>query len=638
MTGAMLSTLLLGCTPDTPVDTAETASPQDSGAPYDSADTTDTTDTTDTHDSADTAVPEEPPPPNLLLNPGFEDGKGTLPDHWLTYGDGAYTWQTGEALEGKRTVQLSEPGIALLYQRTAAEPDGRYRLTANLRSESGTASATIKLEFHNKHEQKLLETTWEVSAPQVWSTFTLTDTAPESAAFVTASLVGSDTEPTLFDDIAIQDFSLDDPPVLSFDVDDTQQTFGGMGTQIWGYASDLKTLEKGLIGLNIRTVRIENTQESATDSQMAATRALTDALGVAWMPMVWSAPSSFGSDQLSDVDGFARWWAAQVVVWSDAGREPATIELMNEPDSGGKWSTGITPAQYSDLVIATRAALDKAGFSHVGIVGPGATAFNYSHSSREMVLAMTPEAVDAIAAWSSHAWDDGAVCDGGAACVSTTWRDLSDAIATKDPDGTLPIWVTEYATKQTDLPGGEWPLPDLNGTFNATWSPAYAVRLFENTLAHLNNGVSVPFLWQLMDEPTEVYDKDKAWGVLGLGGEEKPAWGALAPLCSALPVGGSVLTPPDMAGLPLIVGAVADADRVVIGIANDSDAPAAAVLDITGVSAITAATAFTLAETGDAATETPGAGTVSEPALTLTGSQIPISLPAWSTLTIELSR
>jgi hypothetical protein len=635
---AVILILLAACRPDStspPIeDTGDTTPPGDSWEPVDSADT----DTTDSADSADTAVPEEPPPPNLLLNPGFEDGKGALPDHWLTYGTGVYTWQIGEAVEGKRAMQLSEPDLALLYQRTAAAPGGRYRLTARLRSESGTASAAIKLEFHDKYEQKLDESVWELSAPQVWSAFTLTDTAPESTAFVTASLVGTDSEPTLFDDIAIQDFSLDDPPILAFDVADTQQTFDGMGTQIWGYASDLETLERGLTGLNIKTVRIENTQESATGSQMDATRALTDTLGVAWMPMVWSAPSSFGAYQLSDVDGFAQWWADQVVIWSAAGRKPETIELMNEPDSGGQWSTGITPEQYSDLVIATRIALDKAGFGDVGIVGPGATAFDYGHTSRDMVLAMSPEAVASLAVWSSHAWDDGAVCNGGASCVSTTWRDLSDAIATRDPDGERPIWVTEYATKQTDLPGGAWPLPDSDGTFNATWSPAYAVRLFENTLAHLNNGVSMPFLWQLMDEPTEVYDKDKAWGVLGLGGEEKPVWHALEPLCSALPVGGSVLTPPDMAGLPLVAGAVADETRIVIGLANDSDAPAQAILDIRGAVTLTTSTAFTLTETGDAATRTPGTATLSQPTLTLTDGQIPVTLPAWSTLTIELSR
>ena len=623
--------LLLGCrpapNPTSPLPVAPDDTAHDSAPP--APDTADT-------DAEDDTGEAEAPPEQLLLNPSFEDGTAALPDHWLPYGDGSYARDETDSAEGAQHVALGGAPFALLYQRVPATPGQRYIASSQLRSASGTGDATLKLEFHDAAERKLVEEVWALSAPRSWTRATLAAVAPAEAATVTLALVGSGDVPCRFDDATLATAPRD---TLILDLEDTAQVFEGFGAQIWGYASNQPVLETGLRGLRIRHVRVENVWEQATEAQLAQTWALTSALGVSWLSMAWAEPGGFSTGgRLTDPAGFAAWWAAEVAAMDAAGRRPYAIELMNEPDSGGAWSTGIDPDTYATLVGATRTALDARGLSSVGIVGPGTAAFDWGSGARNYALALADAGADtALLAWSAHAWDDDGSC--GGACLERAARDLTHA-ATLD----RPLWVTEVATKATRFGGATWPLPDEDGTFNATYAPGYAVRVYANILAVLNAGASVPFLWQLMDEPTEVLGKDKGWGLLGLDGTPRPAYLALEALAAALPQGGLVLRAPPQEGLPLYGAAVASAATVAVALANDSDAEVTQGVRLEGARRalrLTSATAFVQTDPGDPAARRPGAGEVRTAEDWITDAAAggwQVTLPARSTLVLTLAR
>lgn len=617
---------LLACSPEPP--TTAPAPAQADTAPT----------VTDDTAAGDTGAPSppEPAPTNLLDNPGFSDGSGDLPSSWSRYGTGEIDWSSGR-------VSLGGPSFALLYQRVPATAGSRYTASAWATSADGTSDAALKLEFHDASEQKISESVWPLSAPEGGGRFTLAAVAPEGTALATVALYGVGEPRSVFDDAALYDTTPGPIPELVFDLDEVGQVFDGMGAQIWGYAADTDTLSDALVGLNIRRVRIENVWETATDAQLQETATLTSALGISWLYMAWAEPGAFSQGGvLTDPEGFGVWWAGEVAALDALGIRPAHIELMNEPDSGGAWSTGISPEDYRTLVVATRRALDSAGFGDVGIVGPGTAAFDWGHGARDRILALDSEAADAIAAWSAHAWDDDGSCADSAACLGRAWRDFADAARDR---GRQPLWVTEYATKATVFGGADWPAPDQSGTFNATESVGYAVRVYANTLALLNAGTSAPFLWQLVDEPTEVYGKDKGWGLVRLDGSPKPAYEALAPLAGALPVGGRVLSAPVQDGLGVVAAVVASDGTIVIGLANPTDAAVEArvrLRDNRGPLVVSGATLFAQDDPGDPSAQQPGTATVEAATVALehgkAGWTLPVSLPAQATLTVSLER
>ena len=448
----------------------------------------------------------------------------------------------------------------------------------------------------------------------------------------------------------------DSPTSITFDLSITQQEFMGFGAQIWGYNSnpsvDLGTILKGL---NIRYVRI--TRESATWDQLAATRQVTNALGIQWVTMIWSAPQQFEDEQamLRDVNGFADWWVSEVAEFDSHNMRPHFIELMNEPDSDGNWSTGIDPPTYNTLVKAVRQGLDERGFVDVEIVGPGLTHLDWSNHSGRWIDALDEEAVQALAVWSTHSWDDGDLCRGGAGCIERQWPSFEGAVMAQDP--AKPIFLTEYATKENTFHGMTYPHPDRymdsGGNegfevfyYSATFTHSYAVRVFENTLAHLNNGVNVPFIWQLVDEPTEVAYMKKSWGLVDLDGNPKPVYQALQTLLLTIPVGAKVIGPPMQTDHSLYAGGFIYQDSVIIAIANDDDQAHDATVYLTQLGRklrIIESVAYRLAQRGDPGNGEADTGQVYTLNITLAEGitagecSFSVSLPAESTITVVLA-
>jgi hypothetical protein len=338
---------------------------------------------------------------------------------------------------------------------------------------------------------------------------------------------------------------------------------------------------------------------------------------------------------LQDVGGFAAHWRNLVADLDRHGMRPHYIDLMNEPDSGGGWSTGITPEDYNTLVKQVRSELDSAGFADVGIVGPGLTNMDWDRHNSRYIAALDDDAISCLAAFASHAWDDGSICSGGATCVLQTWPDFGDSVNARDPD--KPKWVTEYATKETTFHGITYPHADYTGGYSVAHTMPYAARVYETTLAHLNSGANVAFYWCAQDG-------GKAWGYVDAKGNKKPIYYSLMSLCPKIPVGARVVAPPDQTLSALYCGAVVDGTRVVVGIANDSTAEQSSTIRLLNAPAplrIEEAVACVLDRRGDPDAEIADTAKLVERCLTLTDSddgscRFDVTLPPDSTLTVTL--
>jgi hypothetical protein len=370
-----------------------------------------------------------------------------------------------------------------------------------------------------------------------------------------------------------------------FDLCQTQQTFMGFGAQLWAYASHEKyprlndIRRTGLDMLNMKYIRI--TRESACIEDLQKTRIMTDELGVKWIYMIWSTGGRFSKNQnLTDIDGFVDFWLTEVTYLYSNNIPVEYIELMNEPDSKGQWSTGITGKQYNEVVKKLRLKLDGAGFKNVGIVGPGLSSLSWSLPASYLEM-MDIDASLAMAAWSTHTWDDDTP-ESGAPEIERHWPKFADQARKLNPD--IPVFITEYATKMKQFHGIKYPMPDDYGGWNeeniypyysSSNTVPFAVRSFENTLALINSGANVLCYWQLNDEPTEVGSpgfrsrKKKSWGILDLDGQPKPVYHALMTLYPKIPISAKVVKAPDQKDKSLYAVCVTNEEKIVIAVAND---------------------------------------------------------------------
>ena len=446
------------------------------------------------------------------------------------------------------------------------------------------------------------------------------------------------------------------PESLVYDLSQIRQTFMGFGAQIWSYCSDedypdlLSWRQKALEELNIKYVRV--VKESASWEDLQKTRAMTDALGIKWVYMIWSAPRQYSSRRLlTDIPGFADWWVSEVDNLYKHNIPVEYIELMNEPDSEGKWSTGITGSQYNDLIKDLRPKLDRAGYSRVGIVGPGISSLSWSRPD-EYIKFFDKTLASSMAAWSTHSWDDDKK---GPTDIESFWPNFGRPVS--ELNSSLPKFVTEYATKQKSFHGIEYPMPDDYGQwddskvypyYSTTNITPYAARVYANTFALLNSGANALFIWQLSDEPTEVNPlgrrggKHKSWGLLDLWGKPKPVYPALLTLYPKIPIGSKMVKSPDQKSNKLYTGVLVNDKQVIIGVANDNPSPNSGTIHLKNVPSdlrIIKAEAFEPVYIGDRTKGEPDRGKMVKKDLTLTKEQtgqysIKVSLPADSILTI----
>ena len=418
--------------------------------------------------------------------------------------------------------------------------------------------------------------------------------------------------------------------VLVYDLSRTNQIIDGFGTQIWaGQEAGIAGLEP----LGFKYIRI--TKDGSTWAQLRELRKETDRLGIRWVYNLWSAPEEYRRDgMLGDVSGFSVYWKDLVAELDRQGVRPHFIDLMNEPDSKGEWSTGISPEDLNRLVKETRSRLDASGYSDVGIVGPGLSSFGWSDTPAYMA-AFDEDGIEALAAWANHTWDDGTTCHGGASCLERLWEKYGTIAARRAPK--KPIWITEYATKEFTFHGVDYPNPDKTEGYSSAHTMPYAVRVFENTLALLNLGGNTLIYWSAQDS-------QKSWGYVDPEGRKKPVYYTLRSLCPKLPRGTRVVQPPEHAEEGVYSGAFLNGDRVVVGLANDGTEEKSVVIHLTnGAKAyrVLSAEGCLLDRRGDPAASETDVAKVVEPNVRLTGgsagsTSFQVTLPADSTLTVEL--
>ena len=357
--------------------------------------------------------------------------------------------------------------------------------------------------------------------------------------------------------------------------DTTGPRTGGFGCFAW---AGLKAGYAEFDNLAIRYVRLTRDADSWADMQ--AFRTFCSARGIKWVYTLWQAPAQFkdGANMLKDPAGFARHWKDVVAELDAHACRPEYVDLMNEPDSKGVWSTGIGPSEMNALIKAVRKEFDLAGYFNVSVAAPNLTSMSDWSGPKQYFAAMDEEATRSLTAFATHPWGDDvarAGCRGGADCQALAWPGFGASARAKDP--AKPLWILEYATRQYSYDGMAYPDPDKVGGYNASFSMPYAVRTYENTLSFLNLGATVPFYWDDADHP----GSSKQWGWLDEKGNKKPIYETLRALYPKVAPGSTVLKAVGQDSV-IYAGAFAHDSTIVVGLANCRKAAHEATVRIRG--------------------------------------------------------
>jgi len=437
--------------------------------------------------------------------------------------------------------------------------------------------------------------------------------------------------------------------VIRIDVERTAQPLLGVGAHIWTGDTHVEPV---LRELELRYVRLtvgpnwpdvgqappadttrevmdrflvqhfDGDAEPRLESAKATWR-IIDRLGLQAIMIQFDAPHTWLTDdgqrrlRPEHLDDFARYWGSLVAFMDRHGMRPPYIELANEVE--GNWNTRIPSGDYNQLVIQVRRELDDRGFGDVGIVGPGLAFLDHDRQGKQWVEALTDEGVDSLSGWSTHVWDEKIEPEAPARHIAERWRNFMQAVRTKDPERTKPIFVTEYASGTHIFNGVTYDLVESRGSSRASDSNAFAQRVYEQTLIHVNLGASVLILWEAADQPWS----HQAWGLaFGPKAERRrPAYYALKPLITAVP-GNAVALKPSWDDPSVTLAGWIGEGALVLGIANGTDRPERRVLHIQNAPGLELLEAIRFDEQG-----------VAPVSSAMTHGKLEVYLPPGSTLT-----
>ena len=327
--------------------------------------------------------------------------------------------------------------------------------------------------------------------------------------------------------------------------------------------------------LNIKYIRVKREAENWDD--ILALRSSTSRLGIKWIYSIDEIPPTFLNEygRLSDVRGFAGWWAEEVdeLLYQDV---PADfIELLDTPDLTGGDSLSLSSDLYNKLIHATREELDLRDFQDVSIIGPGLSSPDISGDLETWYMGLDQVAFEMLPYWSVHTWEE--VSKGeGVGLRLTNLLDYLDQI-----DSRKPIFASSYATSQSTFADQVYPDPDqydVLGNLNtfetyyysATFTMPYALRVYSNTLNLLKHKQVIPFLYQLYDAPADVKYKKKSWGLLDLNGVAKPVFTLLSQLMKRVPDKAILIPGAEISELDLNVLTFKSSQQVSVTIINES--------------------------------------------------------------------
>jgi len=380
------------------------------------------------------------------------------------------------------------------------------------------------------------------------------------------------------------------------DTDRVSHTFSGLGAQVW--AGDLN-VQPLLSDLQMRYVRLEAfcnwasvSQTPPTDglrssfdqyvssnfgsarlSQMKQTMSMLTAGGIEPVfnqfhyPSAWR--TSTGVLRTSRHADVALLWGAQMAYLKTNGVEARYVELFNEPE--GTWNCRVPPAQYNDVVKRVRAELDDRGLGDVQIVGPGLAYLNHDGQSAEWLGALDAQALEALGAFSTHAWDETFAQGCGPEYLRQAGTAFMAAVTAADPSRLKPVFVTEYMTANRMFHGTVYLAPGSTYMDSASETLPYAVRVAEHTLSLLNAGASVLFAWEAADQSWS----DSSWGLQRRSADasgKRPVYYALRTLSHSIPAGARVLAvgPQDNGGIYL--AAFRSGSEIILAAVNGTSA------------------------------------------------------------------
>jgi hypothetical protein len=415
---------------------------------------------------------------------------------------------------------------------------------------------------------------------------------------------------------------------IVFDVGQTLHRFDGFGAQMWSGDERPITIAEDFnfqymrVNVNYDTLwfatgsrndydnfwatstgwHLANIQDTWADLQSIGVEPILVQFGI---QDVWLDGS--GRFKSEYIDEHANYWGAYVNWINSYGMRPPYIEFFNEPD--GTWNGYVSPAIYNEIIKSARAELDYRGFPDVNIVGPGLA--HIDRTTDEWIDALDNDAFTAVATWSIHGWD-WSDQKNDLHAVLHHWPAFANSVHGRDPGRVLPIFVTEYATNADDFHGVPGNLDSI----------PWAVRVFQNTLIHINSGASVPLYWQAADMTWDVGNH----GLIRVDGSRRPVYFALKSLAPRVPVGASVLRPIVQDG-DVYSTAFVNVNRMVVTMSNNTGVAQDKNVRILGVSDVNIIEA-------KAFVGTPGGEIVDRALVTNADMSIDIMLPSDTTLTV----
>lgn len=426
---------------------------------------------------------------------------------------------------------------------------------------------------------------------------------------------------------------------IVFNASDTSHPFYGFGAQIWPGDSRVETL---FTNLHLKYLRMcpggcLNPPTDVNQAQMDAyvnseyngtTRgnniiaslqmAANHDVNVIFIKF-GCVPSSWltTGNQLKsgNFDDFARVWASEVLFFKSRGLRVNYIELFNEPE--GDWNVYCPGADYNTVVKLVRAELNSRGLNDVGIIGPGLA---YLYYGPDWISALDSDGKNALAAWSTHAWDEGwGHTDALPSFLDQRWKNyFGAAVNSADPCHNKQIIVTEYATGVRTFNGVTF------GADVVVDSNQFAERCYENSLTLANNGANVLCFWEAADQS---WESAPLWGLMrqpSQGSTLRPVYYALSTLAPYIPDNAMVLTK-TWDDNEISAAGFTDGNQLVLAFANSGPNTVSRTVQITGVAnfSITSANAFIAGAVVNKLSE-----------VNYVSGQLAVSLPRESTLTV----
>ncbi len=363
---------------------------------------------------------------------------------------------------------------------------------------------------------------------------------------------------------------------LEFDLQHEVGPFEGIGANvpISFYSRRMKVLQT-FNDLGIKYIRVKREDDNWDD--ILALRASTSRLGIKWIYSLDAIPAQFLDDygKLTDLNGFAGWWAEEVdeLLYQDV---PADyIELLDVPDVLRGDSLALSSDLYNDLIHATRRELDLRNFQNVAIVGPGLSSPEYRGNMETWYMDLDQAGFDILSFWSVQNWENRHE-SGQVGHALNSFFDYLDKIESRKP-----LLVSAFATSETKFNEIQYPDPnqyDVLGNLNtfetyyysATFTLPYALRVYSNTLDLLKHKQVIPFLYQLYDAPSDVKYKKRSWGLLDLNGGEKPVFLLLSKMMKRIPKNSVIIKNLQASQDGLNALTFANQDEVLVTVLNES--------------------------------------------------------------------